>query len=1051
MDRILQANINRSRRAQDLLVHTMRERRVGLAVLSEPYVVPSHSLWFGDAYGSVCIVVNGGDGSPPCTLVESGGGFVVVKWGTLIVAGCYASPNIGLASFEEFLGELGVCLRGLLARPALVLGDFNSKSTLWGNPRTDARGGALEIWAAGLELRLLNRGSVSTCVRWNGTSIVDVSWASPAAARRVVGWRVAEELESLSDHLHIIVEVSSAAIRPETRRAGTRGPRWALKRLDRDILRAAALAVAWSDHPTEPCGADAGADWFRGKMVELCDSAMPRARSSPRRSAYWWSEGIAELRRSCVLARRRYTRSRRRRRGGDEAARAALYVAYRQATVALQRAIARAKAEAWSELLQTLDGDPWGRPYKIVLQKLRHGDAPLTEGMDPQLLGRVVDTLFPRHDGGEGQPAPADPNTWSAELRVTEGELARAIRRLGAKNTAPGPDGVPGKALVLALDVLGPRLGQIFDQCLGLGTFPTGWKTSRLVLLRKEGRPADSPSAYRPICLLDEAGKLFERIIAARLVRHLSAVGPDLSDSQFGFREGRSTVDAVKRVRSLSEAAVARGGVALAVSIDIVNAFGTLPWEGIRGALEYHRVPPYLQAVVRDFLRNRWVEYTDASGRTQRREIQCGVPQGSVLGPLLWDLAFDAVLRAAVPPGTSVVCYADDTLIVAGGDTWRRTTRLAEVAVACVVGRIQELGLRIAPGKTEAMWFHALPPSREPPQSWIRVGGDYVEVGRGFKYLGLHLDSRWRFEDHFDRVAPRTERAAAALGRLLPNIGGPEVRVRRLYAGVVQSIMLYGAPVWSGDLMASKKSLTLLLRVQRLLAIRIVRGYRTISAEAAMLLAGLIPVDLLAAELAAVYNCRAGLREAGLDPPGDAVGAERRRARTASLAAWALRIGSAPRNAGRRVSEALLPVLKSWIGRSWGVPTYRMTQVLAGHGCFGEYLCRVGKEPTAQCHHCGAAQDTAQHTLEECPAWGTERRVLRQTVGWDLSLPALVREMIRGERSWKAVSSFCEQVMSQKEEAERVRERDPASARSVMRAGRGFRRPRPPPPRPRRT
>lgn len=218
-----------------------------------------------------------------------------------------------------------------------------------------------------------------------------------------------------------------------------------------------------------------------------------------------------------------------------------------------------------------------------------------------------------------------------------------------------------------------------------------------------------------------------------------------------------------------------------------------------------------------------------------------------------------------------------------------------------------------------------------------------------------------------------------------------------------------------------------------------------------MLLAGLIPVDLLAAELAAVYNCRAGLREAGLDPPGDAVGAERRRARTASLAAWALRIGSAPRNAGRRVSEALLPVLKSWIGRSWGVPTYRMTQVLTGHGCFGEYLCRVGKEPTAQCHHCGAAQDTAQHTLEECPAWGTERRVLRQTVGWDLSLPALVREMIRGERSWKAVSSFCEQVMSQKEEAERVRERDPASARSVMRAGRGFRRPRPPPPRPRRT
>jgi len=72
-------------------------------------------------------------------------------------------------------------------------------------------------------------------------------------------------------------------------------------------------------------------------------------------------------------------------------------------------------------------------------------------------------------------------------------------------------------------------------------------------------------------------------------------VGPDLNDCQFGFREGRSTVDAILRVRALSHEAICRGGVALAVSLDIANAFNTLPWESIRRALGYHRVPPYMQ------------------------------------------------------------------------------------------------------------------------------------------------------------------------------------------------------------------------------------------------------------------------------------------------------------------------------------------------------------------------------------------------------------------------------------------------------------------------
>ena len=83
-----------------------------------------------------------------------------------------------------------------------------------------------------------------------------------------------------------------------------------------------------------------------------------------------------------------------------------------------------------------------------------------------------------------------------------------------------------------------------------------------------------------------------------------------------------------------------------------------------------------------------------------------------------------------------------------------------------------------------------------------------------------------------------------------------------------------------------------------------------------------------------------------------------------------------------------------------------------------------GRKPRA-CHDCGAAEDTAQHTLEVCPAWAELRRALIHVVGQDLSLPSVVNSMLGSEEAWVAVASFCEDVMSQKEAAERAREDDP--------------------------
>lgn len=985
-------------------------------MIAEPYSIPSHPRWFSDEEGLVAIYWCGINGDPSCTLIKRGRGFVAVKWGKLIVIGCYISPNCSLSAFETYLHNLMNCVRACHPHPILVLGDFNAHSRAWGTIRDNMRGKVLLEWAASADLRLLNHGSVSTCVRWQGESIVDLSWATTAATQLVCGWRVAEEVVTLSDHRHIIIDIGKPT--PDHRQC-IQPTRWSLKRLDRDMLIAAANVAEWPQVPSEASlDVSNEASRFQAVMVGICDVAMPRVKPAHRTSAYWWTEDIARLRGVCLQTRRRYTRTRRRRQATAEETESA-YVTYRHATRTLQTAIAKAKAQSWSALVDQLGRDPWGRPYKMVFGKLRPWVPPLTETLDPDFLGTVVQQLFPRVEDDEYLVQNvAERLEWSDEWAVSEAEFDRAVNRLNSKKTAPGPDGVPGRVLALALSVLGNRLRRLFTDCLRQGQFPSPWKIAKMVLLKKDGRDANNPSAYRPICLLDEAGKLLERVIAYRINAHLSITGPDLVDTQYGFRKGCSTVDTILRVRSILDEALRLGKIALAISLDIVNAFNSLPFQAIRQALVEHQIPTYLRKVVEDYLHNRTIQFPGRDSVTREWKVSCGVPQGSVLGPLLWILAYDKVLRAKLPVGVHVVCYADDTFIIATGNNFGETIRLAELGAAYLIRKINGLGLKIAPQKTEAIWFHNLSRGQEPPSSVVSVGNVQVQVGRYMKYLGLILDSKWDFREHFRRLIPRLERVLGALHRLLPNLGGPDEGVRRLYAGVVQSMALYGSPVWSSSLCRGRKNRALLNGLQRRVAIRIARGYRTISYEAAMLLARCPPLDILASTSAAIYH---RLRNAR---PSDEMSSMQRLRKIMQHQAWtSWRVRLEDTNAARqRAPGAILPNFWPWMKRRWAV-TYRLTQVLTGHGCFGTYLNRIGRETTPQCHHCNNDRDDAQHTLEECAAWTNERAALVSKIGRDLSPANVVRAMLHNAGAWKAMVTFCETVMVQKEKKERERER----------------------------
>ncbi|KAL0860663.1 hypothetical protein ABMA27_010008 [Loxostege sticticalis] len=388
---ILQGNLNHCRAAQDLMAQTMASWTASLAVVAEPYSIPSN--WLGDLDSLVAIVPRPSTDSPPLSLIERGHGYVAAMWGEIAVMGVYFSPNRQLAEFEAYLAYLAPAVARMPPGQVAVLGDLNARSMAWGDRVTKPKGRVLELWATTVGLSLLNRGNTYTCVRRRGGSI------------------------------------------------------------------------DWFGQPTGP-DVDDAALRLRGAMTEVCDASMPRShRPPPKKAVYWWSTDLEDLRVACLGALRSYRRYRRRAQGhAEEEDR--LYAAYCDAKKVLRAAIGAAKDAAREEMLESLNDDPWGRPYKAVRNKLRPIGPPLTETLQPDLLERVMRALFP--DRTPYTPPRMDPPRGSREPAsgfdpVSAEEFDNASDCLRSKRTAPGPDGVPARVVAIAAKEMGGRFRDLFD------------------------------------------------------------------------------------------------------------------------------------------------------------------------------------------------------------------------------------------------------------------------------------------------------------------------------------------------------------------------------------------------------------------------------------------------------------------------------------------------------------------------------------------------------------------------------------------------------------
>jgi hypothetical protein len=783
--------------------------------------------------------------------------------------------------------------------------------------------------------------------------------------------------------------------------------------IDAEALCTGLLIATWLDGNNQ-CDArdvESGALTLRSRISAACDFALPKRRTTKpgRPAVHWWNADISAMRSECVRTKRskvrmiaRIARLRERTTGDFDDGRANAELkrtndAYTAAKKRLKHAISRSKKACWSELIASVDRDPFGKPYKLVMRKLK--GAPATATMEHQTLETVISTLFPPHECRPCRPTtPAE-----SIVEFTPVEVDAVVDRAKRKNKAPGPDGITSRILA-AVHKVNPRtLLELFNNCLKSGTFPSEWKTSRVVLLRKGDKPVGVPSSYRPLCLLNDVGKLLESLLTKRLEEFISLSG-GLSLNQFGFRKGMSTDDAICEMHQTVVHEVNDGKFCLAIGIDIRNAFNSIKWKDVLSALERWAAPPYLVRMFESYFSGRYGT-TDHGPRNRGLdfEITGGVPQGSVVGPSLWNITFDQVLKEPLSNGSKLIGFADDTLVLVSAKTVRELETRANNALLEVKQRINSLGLEIATNKTEAVMF-TYKYKFELPE--LKMGDENIPLSSEMTYLGVTIDKSLLFKSHVRNASVKAEKIGSQLARLMPNVGGPREDRRRLLSSVVHSVLLYGAPSWAHTLDVVPANVKVINKVQRKVLLRLTCAYRTVSEAAANLIAATPPADLLARQRE--VNFRRRRLGANTQPEYDIANH------------WQERWNS---EASGRWTRKLIPNVTRWYTGNSGRTNFHLTQFLTGHGCFGSYLHRIGKLESPECIDCLAPTDDAEHAFFHCDRWWRRRRELEMKIDGELMPETVIETMLKSPANFSAINDFVNHVLRTREDEERERQR----------------------------
>jgi hypothetical protein len=684
---ILQVNLQKSRAATSELVGHMLSNKISMALVQEPYVRKCGAIHIIPNLNGIQIMAQNNDQFKSAILYNrnliqpffipqlSSSNLAVasvrVDGTQAFIASVYVPPS---SSFQSELAALQRALNEFAGHRSIVAGDFNVRSTLWHDVKDDHKSHLMEEFIMNNNLELQNLpGNPPTYRSTNGCSTIDLTLTSQCGDEDICDWMVLENL-TISDHNAIQFTICLTANILARKNAVDHF-------MDVSQIKAADIAdelQIWSQQFDQdfqaintPAEVDAAIDSLQ-LGITTCLRNKARRRRIYKDRPDWWTDEV-ERHRKVYLRKKDLFYKNRVRQYADF-----LHQEMCQAKERFKARLGAARQRGWEKFAENdLKRNPWGVVYKLAAEKFHRAgvlscfareDGTITLTQEETMTHLVVNLLPDDNPETNDHMQKIEQRNYNTIVPIGHDddlveaeELATIVASL-KNNKAPGLDTINGRTVKMTHQWAGPALLRIYNACWHLGYFPKAWKKGKLVILLKD--PTGDQSSiknYRPIVLLPVYGKILEKLLKARLAR----LSPLHSGVQFGFVAGRSTSDALVRYKNTVKGSNKK--YVMTIFVDVRGAFDNVWWPALIRNLRNRGIPHEMLVMLKSYLTDRGVEFTQGDV-TVRKQTTKGCPQGSVLGPTLWNFILDPLLDSEWSIGVTATAYADDLAVVVARD-----------------------------------------------------------------------------------------------------------------------------------------------------------------------------------------------------------------------------------------------------------------------------------------------------------------------------------------------------------------------------------------------
>jgi hypothetical protein len=377
-----------------------------------------------------------------------------------------------------------------------------------------------------------------------------------------------------------------------------------------------------------------------------------------------------------------------------------------------------------------------------------------------------------------------DPNL--SEITITNDEVLKELLKLNP-NKAHGPDDIPTLVLKTCAHELSPSITSLFNASLTEGKMPAAWKLANIVPIHKKGTKHEA-SNYRPISLLPVISKILERCLYNKIIDNLV---PKITNTQHGFLKNRSTTTQLMEVFSDINNSLDSGGQTDLVYFDLSKAFDSVPHTFLLHKLKSFGINNKLHAWLTSYLTNRMQRVLINGSKSEWLPVTSGVPQGSILGPLLFLLYIND-LPNILSENTLCAIFADDTKIYRNINS-HQDHLILQRDINSAHEWSKQWGLKFNQNKCTTI---SLKRNNKPTEYNYGMNNSPLTRTSDAPDLGLRITSTLSWNAHINEITSKGLRRMWFLVRTL----GYEAPVKTkliTYITLVRSILEYNTVIWN--------------------------------------------------------------------------------------------------------------------------------------------------------------------------------------------------------------------------------------------------------------